>query len=144
MKILATNWQTHEQALRTIRERVFIQEQHVPVADEWDDKDATAIHFLVQNAQRESIACARLLLENQSRLHIGRVAVLKEYRHQGVGRQLMCELVRYCTQHYAGSAIYLHAQTQRQAFYEHLGFTARGAVFMDAGIPHLEMWFNHN
>lgn len=144
MKIFATDWQTHEYALRTIRERVFIQEQQVPVADEWDDKDETAIHFLVHNAQDEPIACARLLLENQSLLHIGRVAVFKEYRHQGVGRQLMLELIAYCKKHYAGSPIYLHAQTQRQAFYEHLRFTARGAVFMDAGIPHIEMWLDHN
>ena len=144
MKIIATDWQTHGQELRAIREQVFIQEQQVPIADEWDDKDETAIHFLVQNARGEAIACARLLLENQSLLHIGRVAVLKAHRHSGVGRQLMHELVAYCKEHHVGCPIYLHAQTQRQTFYEHLGFVARGSVFMDAGIPHIEMWCGHN
>lgn len=143
MKVITTNWQTHEQELRILRERVFIHEQQVPVADEWDDKDDTAIHFLVQNAQGKNIACARLLIENNLLLHIGRVAVLKEHRHQGVGRYLMRELMNYCTEQYPSFGIYLHAQTQRQAFYAHLGFTARGSIFMDAGIPHIEMWFDH-
>lgn len=142
MNLIPTNWQIHEPTLRAIRERVFIDEQHVPVKDEWDGKDDTAIHFLIQNARGDMVACARLLLEPPSLLHIGRVAVLPEYRNQGVGRYLMQELINYCHQHHPNNAIYLHAQTQRQAFYEHLGFSAKGAEFMDAGIPHIEMWFN--
>ena len=141
--IIPTNWQIHEKSLRAIREHVFIHEQQVPIADEWDDKDETAIHFLVQNAHGKAIACARLLLENNSVLHIGRVAVLAGYRHQGIGRRLMQSLIRYCQEQYPGLPVYLHAQLERQAFYEHLDFTAKGTVFMDAGIPHIEMWFNH-
>jgi predicted GNAT family N-acyltransferase len=142
LRIISTDWQTHERSLRVIRERVFIQEQQVPVADEWDDKDESAIHFLVQNAHGDAIACARLLLENKSLLHIGRVAVLAEYRHQDIGRQIMRNVIAYCQEQHPGLPIYLHAQIARQVFYEHLGFIAEGPVFMDAGIPHIEMWLN--
>lgn len=141
--IILTNWQADQASLTIIRERVFIQEQHVPVADEWDDKDETATHFLVQTEQGEAIACARLLVENHSDhmvFHIGRVAVLADYREQGMGKQLMNVIISHCKQQHPDYRIYLHAQTSRQRFYERLGFVVQGTVFMDAGIPHIEMW----
>ncbi|GGY66730.1 GNAT family acetyltransferase [Cellvibrio zantedeschiae] len=140
---ISTDWKARQQQLREIRELVFIQEQAVPVADEWDDKDESAIHFLVLTPQNNAIACARLLIENrQNQLlcHIGRVAVLSKYRNQSIGRNLMNSIITYCQQQYPEHLIYLNAQTTRQDFYEHLGFSARGAVFMDADIPHIEMW----
>jgi predicted GNAT family N-acyltransferase len=141
--IIPTHWQSHQQALREIRERVFIQEQQVPIADEWDDNDETATHFLAITNAGNAVACARLLVEthaNQTLCHIGRVAVLAEYRQQGIGRELMMAVIAYCKHAQPNYKIYLHAQTTRQAFYEHLGFAACGEVFMDAGIPHIEMW----
>ena len=142
-KIIPTKWQADQSSLRQIREQVFIQEQQVPVADEWDDKDETATHFLVQTEQGKAIACARLLVENHTDyvvFHIGRVAVLADYREQGVGRQLMNAIISHCKQQHPDYRVYLHAQISRQRFYEHLGFVAQGVVFMDAGIPHIEMW----
>jgi predicted GNAT family N-acyltransferase len=141
--ITPTNWQTDQSSLRQIRERVFIQEQQVPIADEWDDKDETATHFLVQTEEGKAIACARLLVENHPDnivFHIGRVAVLADFREQGVGRQLMNVIISHCRQQHPDYRIYLHAQTSRQNFYEHLGFVVQGIAFMDAGIPHIEMW----
>jgi len=144
-KITTTDWQTNQTSLQHIRELVFIQEQHVPVTDEWDDKDETATHFLVFTAEGKAIACARLLVEDcagKSVFHIGRVAVLVDYRKQSIGRELMRTIIAYCNAQNPGYKIYLHAQTSRQRFYEHLGFVADGPIFMDAGIPHIEMWLS--
>jgi len=138
--IIAADWQTHRESLRKIRDIVFIQEQQVPIADEWDDKDETAMHFLVVNAQGEAVACARVLLENKL-LHVGRVAVLIEYRQAGIGRRLMQFILEWSVKEHPDYKVYLHAQTSRIAFYEHLNFIAHGNVFMDAGIPHIEMWY---
>ncbi len=141
--ITQTTWQTHRESLRQIRDVVFIHEQQVTIADEWDDKDETAIHFLVTTTQGDAIGCARLLVE-ENLLHIGRVAVLGEYREHGIGRQLMQFVLVWCAQYHPDFKIYLHAQTTRIAFYKHLGFVAQGNVFMDAGIPHIEMWYQTN
>jgi len=143
MQYLLTNWATHSEALTHIRVEVFVQEQQVPLTDEWDGKDADAIHFLVQANEGTAIACARLLIEGQL-LHIGRVAVLKPWRKQGVGHKLMEFVLDKCARLYPGCRIYLHAQTSRVAFYERLGFCVSGEEFMDAGIPHIEMWFGHH
>jgi predicted GNAT family N-acyltransferase len=141
MKIIikTTDWLADREALMKIREKVFIQEQNVSLADEWDDKDEAARHFLVLLENGEAIACARLLSE-KNLFHIGRVAVLAEYRHQKIGRRLMQSILLWCKQQKPDFKIYLHAQTSRITFYEYLGFVAEGDVFMDAGIEHVEMW----
>lgn len=140
--IITTNWQIHSHTLAQIRTQVFIEEQQVPVTDEWDGLDETATHFLVQQ-NNLPIGCARLFIDThhgKTHFHIGRVAILKPYRALGIGQALMDFILRFCSNQ-AAYPIYLHAQTERQAFYERLGFIARGDVFMDAGIPHITMYW---
>jgi len=138
--IILTNWQTHHESLRHIRDEVFIREQNVPIEDEWDDKDEAAAHFLAVSDQGNGIGCARVLIE-ESAFHIGRVAVLMEYRKQGVGRKLMQHVLSWGRQQNPKYDVYLHAQTTRTGFYQHLGFIEQGDIFMDAGIEHIEMWY---
>jgi predicted GNAT family N-acyltransferase len=69
------------------------------------------------------------------------MAVLKEYRGQGIGSALLVALLDYAGQkQYAG--VHLHAQLTAIPFYEKHGFMVNGEQFMDAGIPHRTMIFN--
>ena len=145
-KTIHTNWQLHHADLIKIRTDVFMQEQQVSAADEWDGFDEGAVHFLVLSATDEAIGCARLLHETtgENRLwHIGRVAILKSFRNQGIGHQLMQCVIAYCKENARDNRIYLHAQTERRHFYETLGFIAEGSEFMDAGLPHISMHLPH-
>lgn len=138
--ILIVDWRTHAQELSRIRREVFIEEQRVPQSEEWDGLDESAIHFLAVR-DKNAVGCARLLIENhasQTRFHIGRVAVVKSSRQQGIGRLLMQCVLDYCHAH-APYPIFLNAQTERRRFYEYLGFIAKGNEFIDAGIPHISM-----
>jgi predicted GNAT family N-acyltransferase len=139
--IISTEWNSHRDALRKIRDQVFIHEQNVSVEDEWDDKDEAATHFLVFSEEL-AVGCARVFIE-EGDFHIGRVAVLAEYRQLGVGRKLMQHVVSWCKQQNPDYGVYLHAQTTRIGFYQHLGFVGQGDIFMDAGIEHIEMWYQH-
>ena len=144
--ILLTNWQRHSAALIHIRTAVFIEEQHISAADEWDALDAQAQHFLVLSAQGAAIGCARLLTETSaghSLYHIGRVAILGAFRNQGIGHQLMQQVIAYCQRTAPDHRIYLYAQTERRSFYEALNFVAEGDEFMDAGIPHIRMYLGN-
>jgi predicted GNAT family N-acyltransferase len=141
--ITPTSWQLHQADLIRIRTEVFMQEQEVPAADEWDGLDDQAVHFLVLSATGVAMGCARLLLEissEQQRYHVGRVAILKPFRNQGIGHQLMQTVIAYCKITAPANSIYLHAQIERRHFYEVLGFIAQGDQFMDAGIPHISMY----
>lgn len=140
--ILITNWQTHSADLIKVRTEVFMQEQQVSAADEWDGLDEQAIHFLALTANGDAIGCARLLHETSGEknlFHIGRVAILKPFRNQGIGYQLMQFVIAHCKKNAPENDIYLHAQTARRHFYETLGFIGEGNEFIDAGIPHISM-----
>lgn len=136
MLIEIIDWETEAPAARNIREKVFVQEQQVPISDEWDEHDDTATHFVVFNSDKREnpIACARLLNDGQ----IGRVAVLKHHRQKGIGEALMRHIILFATEHHYPT-LFLHAQTQTIEFYRKLGFTDYGETFMDAGIPHRAM-----
>ena len=70
-KVIADDWEQLEKDAKYIREQVFIQEQGIAPEDEWDDFDATAVHFMVYDKE-QPIATARLLPQHS----VGRVAVL--------------------------------------------------------------------
>lgn len=130
-------WQDSEPQLRFIRTEVFIHEQRVPAALEWDGEDPHAIHALAVDLSGNPIGTARLLLHSEL-AHIGRMAVLPAWRGQGVGARLLLLLMDEARQRGAGS-VFLNAQTSAVSFYERFNFVREGAEFLDAGIPHYRM-----
>lgn len=132
--IRVADWLADGEALRAIRREVFMEEQAVPEALERDGLDDDALHLLATTDDNTPIGTARLLPDG----HIGRVAVVKPWRGRGVGRALMVEILRQAERMGHGE-VELAAQIQALPFYEGLGFTAFGEVFMDAGIPHRNM-----
>ena len=132
--IRIANWTEEKQQLSDIRRQVFIVEQEVPEELEWDEFDETATH-LIALIDGEVIGTARLKIDGQ----IGRMAVLKPYRHRGIGsRLLQLALTTARDMHYP--KVYLHAQVEAIPFYEKHGFTAEGEVFYEANIPHRGMF----
>ncbi|NUF51009.1 GNAT family N-acetyltransferase [Acinetobacter seifertii] len=132
-KVIADDWEQLEKDAKYIREQVFIREQGIAPEDEWDDFDATAVHFMVYD-QEQPIATARLLPQHS----VGRVAVLMPYRKQGIGKILMQHIIDYARNQKL-PYLKLSAQTYVTAFYEALGFNVQGEVYQDCGIPHIDM-----
>jgi predicted GNAT family N-acyltransferase len=119
-----------------IRMRVFVREQRVPAEIELDDDDARATHFLASITGR-AVGTARIVLHGD-RAKIGRMAVLKKYRGQGIGKRLLQRSVAKAKQ-LGARTIYLNAQVPVIEFYEQFGFRAVGRVFDEAGIAHRKM-----
>jgi len=133
-QVRQVNWLEEQQALQCIRRAVFIEEQGVPLDLEWDGEDAHAIHFLLTDKQNQAIACARLLKSGQ----IGRMAVMPDYRHSGLGKQLLLYVIDWAKKQ-TYPDLFLHAQNHAIPFYERMGFEVQGQEFMDANIPHHNM-----
>ena len=132
-----TDW-AHEQArLSQLRRTVFIDEQGVPEALEWDADDAGSLHFLVVDRSGQAIACARLLPDG----HLGRMAVLPAWRGHGVGRALLAA-AQNAAQACGRARVRLSAQTHAADFYVRAGFVAVGEEYEEAGIPHVAMQKN--
>ena len=120
--------------IKSVREQVFIQEQHVPEELEWDEHDTKAVHVVAYDTDDQVIGTARLLADG----HIGRMAVLEPSRKNGVGSAMLKKLLLLAQQQNL-SKVFLHAQTSAIGFYEHHGFRTLGEEFLDAGIPHRYM-----
>jgi predicted GNAT family N-acyltransferase len=126
-------WHEAEVHLAAIRRQVFIVEQQVPEPLEWDGLDEEAIHLLACT-ESGAVGCARLLAGGQ----LGRMAVLEEYRGQGIGQALLQTAMAIC--HARGwHVVTLSAQTHAIGFYTGAGFTVCSEEYPDAGIPHRDM-----
>ena len=128
------SWHDAEPLLRAVREAVFMREQGVSAELEWDGLDEGCRHALALSAQGEAIGCGRITAD----AHIGRMAVVREWRGRKVGTALLDALL-----HEARSRCYaevdLDAQVQALPFYRRSGFVEEGEVFMDADMPHRKM-----
>lgn len=161
-RITHSAWPAHQDAIHQLRRAVFIIEQQVPEALEWDDLDVFARHFCLWQ-QNRLVAYARLLFLTEPQAvfnpphgltpvqaygapdglaggsgKLTRMAVCKSARGQGLGRLLLCDLIAWARQ--AGLCqLSLDAQLQAEGFYQREGFVACGEVFWDAGIEHRHM-----
>lgn len=133
IEVRVADWHRDNADLRRIREAVFMAEQAVPPELEWDSDDADAVHFLAHEGDF-AIGTARLLPDG----HIGRVAVLKDWRGLKVGDALMRAAITEAERRGLHQQA-LSAQVHATAFYERLGFKVVSAEFLEAGIPHVDM-----
>ncbi len=120
--------------LRYVRNLVFVEEQQIPTEIEFDELDRQCHHFVVRDAQYGPIGTARLSPEGK----IGRMAVLKEWRRQGVGESLLRALIEKA-RNLGLTKVTANAQLAALSFYEKFGFTQEGEAFIEAGIPHQAM-----
>ena len=127
-------WNHSQREVKAIRNKVFVEEQGVPPDLEWDGLDEQSYHVLAYAADGAAIGTGRLLQDG----HIGRVAVLEEWRGKGVGRALL-EMLLVIANKMGNEEVKLHAQIRVLEFYKKRGFTKQGNEFMEAGIPHIAM-----
>lgn len=131
--IRAAIWPGDESAIAEIRRAVFIREQAVPEAMEWEDIDPICDWFVAQLGDK-LIAIARLTPEGR----IGRMAVSREWRGNGIGAAVL-DLALETACRRGLDEVELHAQTQAIGFYGRFGFRAFGPEFDEAGILHRQM-----
>ena len=133
-RIELMEWEQAQPIAGPIRFSIFVGEQNVPAGIELDDLDASCRHAVAFGPDGKAIGTGRLLPEGK----IGRMAVVKEWRRQGVGAALLEALVAEARQR-GHAEVVLSAQLQAAEFYREHGFTAEGKVYQDAGILHQDM-----
>ncbi|MBC7483093.1 MAG: YbgC/FadM family acyl-CoA thioesterase [Rhizobacter sp.] len=135
------SWGEWGAAARAIRTEVFIDEQKIPVAMEWDADDDGSVHAVAFNRFGVPLATGRLLAHGASVARvarIGRMATRQAVRGSGIARSVLDALM-VASKERGDTEVLLHAQLSAQAFYARAGFKPRGPVFHEAGIAHVEM-----
>lgn len=127
----------------SVRRKVFVEEQGVPLNLEIDELDKTATHFVVYSSETP-IGAGRLRMIANDVGKVERVCILEEFRGQHLGNLVMHALEEHAKE--TGiTKIILNAQTYAVPFYEKLGYIVTSPEFMDADIPHRAMEKNiHN
>ena len=119
-----------------IRKTVFVDEQKF--VDEFDETDGIATHFVMFDGDKP-VGCARAFYDdNENAYHIGRVAILKEYR----GRHLGEEIMRFAEEELkkqGADRVTLSAQVRAIGFYKSVGYTPYGEEYFDQYCPHIAM-----
>lgn len=125
-----------------LRVDVFVVEQQCayPELDEYDRRAETR-HLSGRNDAGRLIAYVRILPPGSAcpDVNFGRFVVRKDARGQGVGHQLLREALKEIQHNWPGSAIKISAQDYLQKFYEQYGFVRVSDVYLEDGIPHVEM-----
>lgn len=103
-----------------------------------DGHDGECEHFIARVEDGRGVGTARLRRLKDGHVKVERVAVLPNWRGEGIGEALMTGLEAHARR--AGhDRVLLASQIQALGFYERLGYQVEGPMFMDAGIPHRRM-----
>jgi ElaA protein len=123
--------------LLKLRTDIFVVEQNCPYP-ELDNRDQASLHGLAYENDT-LIGCLRILPRNQAgAVAIGRVAVHADYRSNGIARKLLNEAIE-SIQEQGEILINLQAQAHLKEFYASFGFEEKSEVYLEDGIPHLDM-----
>ena len=123
-----------------VRVAVFVVEQNCAY-QEVDEKDLKALHLFAKNSQKLTAYCR--IIPEQDGVHIGRVLVIKEVRGTGLAKKLMTQALAVYQQQWQSEKVYVQAQAYLQDFYQSLGFKPISEVYLEDGIPHLDMILNN-
>lgn len=127
-------WEKAQPVAGPLRFAIFVGEQNVPPGIELDDLDASCVHAVAFDVDGKAIGTGRLLPDG----HIGRMAVVVEWRRRGIGAEILEALIGEARKR-GHKDVVLSAQLQASEFYRGAGFVAEGKVFEEAGILHQKM-----
>jgi len=123
-----------------LRNEVFVVEQNCVFQDA-DNKDQPS-HHLMGWDNNMLVAYSRIVplgIAYDSFPSIGRVVTSPKTRRTGMGKILMHQSIEELQKLFGERSIKLGAQLYLKKFYESFGFVQSSDVYMEDGIPHIEM-----
>lgn len=132
--VRAARWDADQADIARLRRRVFIEEQGVPEALEWEAVDADCAWFVATADDGRMVGVVRL----RDDACLGRMAVLPDWRRRGVGAALLAATLDAARRR-GWKALRLSAQIHALPFYARFGFRTEGDEYLDAGIAHRAM-----
>lgn len=118
-----------------IRNEVFVEEQGFH--DEFDDNDKKCLHIVLFDDELP-IATGRIFPESGSTYIAGRIAVRKAYRGKNIGAEVM-RLLESKAKEQGAEILAVSAQCRARGFYEKMGYTASGEIYLDEYCEHIHM-----
>jgi predicted GNAT family N-acyltransferase len=131
------DYTTYSADIKGVRRSVFHIEQGVDPSLDLDGKDETADHILAY-VENQPVGTVRVRYLDHQTAKIERLAVLSDFRGQGIGKLLMEEALKIAAKKRINTVV-IHAQDYVKSLYLKLGFLPEGELFEEAGISHVKM-----
>lgn len=135
---------TVEELFEVLRLRVdvFVVEQQCAYREleDWDRHPET-VHLSGRNEGGQLIAYARILSPGVRfpEINLGRFVVRADSRKQGIGHHLLRAALQEISRCWPQTSIRISAQDYLQAFYAQYAFIRVSDVYLEDGIPHVDM-----
>jgi len=139
-ELVAVNDYTELDICKSIRRKVFMEEQGVEESLEIDGFDViggSCRHYFA-TVDGISVGTCRVMDKGEGKAKLQRFCVLREYRGKGLGRFMLERLEEICRGN-GFARMEMGAQCHAVPFYEKCGYKVVSGVFMDAGIKHVKM-----
>jgi ElaA protein len=121
------------------RSAVFVVEQNCAYQDA-DGYDLDAEHVIAWSG--DEVAAYLRVLAPGTKLperSLGRIITTQAFRGTGLGRQLVVHALERLDAAFPAQPLRIGAQARLKHFYESFGFRQASDVYMEDGIPHIEM-----
>lgn len=126
-----------------LRQDVFVIEQGVTSERELDERDLEAGTVTLWWSRGPRVIATIRVLRDEGLMRIGRLATAQEARRGGFGGEAMRAAIEICRELEPTQPIEIHGQSYLKAWYESMGYVCVGEEFLEAGIWHYPMRYDH-
>ena len=108
-----------------VRIQAMAKKHHITLRQEFDAYDTPETKYIVITEDDFPIATARMYSLDERSMMIGRVVVLPEYRHQGIGTRVMQECEKWAAELGTEMTV-VESRDNKTEFYRQMGYKICG------------------
>ena len=108
-----------------VRIQAMAKKHHISLRQEFDEHDTPETRYIVVTDEDFPIATARMYPLDEGSMMIGRVVVLPEYRHRGIGTMVVVACEAWAAELGFAKAV-LESRDNKVDFYKQMGYEIYG------------------
>ena len=113
-----------------VRIQAMAKKHHITLRQEFDAHDTPRTKYIVALDSDFPVATARMYELDKDSVMLGRVVVLPEYRHQGIGSLVVTECEKWAVELGYEKAV-LDSRDNKVEFYKRLGYAESGEPYVE-------------
>ena len=113
-----------------VRIQAMAKKHHITLRQEFDEHDTPQTKYIVALDADFPVATARMYEMDRDSVMIGRIVVLPEYRHQGLGSAVVAECEKWAAE-LGYEKMLLDSRDNKVEFYRQLGYAESGDPYID-------------
>ena len=123
MEIIRATKTAEQAGAYYVRIQAMARKHQIPLYAEFDEHDTPETKYIVVVDDYLPVATCRLYAIDSERVMLGRIVVLPEYRHQGLGTLVVAEAEKWAKELGFTTAV-VESRDNKIRFYETMGYVA--------------------